>query len=484
MRTDSAGLPKGACVILLLLGALACGDSGPSDAIVTNLAQLTLADCDSAQLTATVQKGSGGTDTTRVVRFFSGDTTIITVDSVTGDVATRRPGSTTVRVKAGILRKSVPATVSPTAGTLALLSIPGGWSYLAPGDTGTMLLSLMSCHGQPVASPVFATTDPAVATIAGVSSGARLTAIGYGITGITAQSPDVALATGPSLSVYDRTPLGNRPYGVAISSTGITYVTQADAGISRIDLASRDSIAGITPFSGPVDVAFSPATGLAYVSNQFSGSVGVVDPATDAVVSETPLGITSFRIRVGPGAGRVFVTVDATRTYLLDATSYAIVDSAAAGPSANGIAFHPDGARWYTSNTLGQTVSELSLATNLVLRTFNVSGTVQEVLVSPDGTELYVAEEQSGVHVIRLSDGVDTGVIPGTPSAFGMALSPDGTLLYVTSPQASRVEVVDRSTHTVLRTYLVGGNPRRVAVKADGSAAVVANEGGWVDFLR
>jgi YVTN family beta-propeller protein len=271
---------------------------------------------------------------------------------------------------------------------------------------------------------------------------------------------------------------------VAISGSGITYVTQADAGVSRIDLATRDSIAGISPFAGPVDVAFSPATGLAYVSNEFSGVVSVVDPATNAVVSETPLGITTFRIRVGPGAGRVFVTVDDVKTYLLDATSYAVVDSAPAGPASNGIAFHPDGTRWYVSSYSGQGVSELSIGTNLLLRTLPVSGANQEVVVSPDGTELYVAAEQSGVHVIRLSDGSDIGTISGTVGAFGMALSPDGTLLYVTSAQAGTVEVVDRAAHAVLRTYFVGGTPRRVAVKADGSVAVVANEVGWVDFLK
>ncbi|MGZ8392182.1 MAG: YncE family protein [Gemmatimonadales bacterium] len=68
--------------------------------------------------------------------------------------------------------------------------------------------------------------------------------------------------------------------------------------------------------------------------------------------------------------------------------------------------------------------------------------------------------------------------------AFAMAVSPDWRQLYITSSLGGAVYLIDRKTGARLRTVATGGSPRRIAFTSDGSTAVVANEAGWVDFIR
>jgi YVTN family beta-propeller protein len=65
-----------------------------------------------------------------------------------------------------------------------------------------------------------------------------------------------------------------------------------------------------------------------------------------------------------------------------------------------------------------------------------------------------------------------------------MALSPDWRQLYVSSSLGGAVYLLDWKTGATLKTVTTGGTPRRIGFAADGSTAVIANEGGWVDFIE
>ena len=67
---------------------------------------------------------------------------------------------------------------------------------------------------------------------------------------------------------------------------------------------------------------------------------------------------------------------------------------------------------------------------------------------------------------------------------FDVQLSPDGTKIWVGVRTAGQVQVFDRSTHALLRTVWTGGAPRRIAFIQAGTIAVIANEAGWVDFVK
>jgi YVTN family beta-propeller protein len=98
----------------------------------------------------------------------------------------------------------------------------------------------------------------------------------------------------------------------------------------------------------------------------------------------------------------------------------------------------------------------------------------QRLAVAPDGSELYVANEISGLDVVNVASGAVTSISFGT-AGYGLGLTPDGTQLYVLLPGTGEVRVLDRSSRAAVKTVLVGGTPRNVVFASDGTA-LVANE--------
>jgi YVTN family beta-propeller protein len=94
---------------------------------------------------------------------------------------------------------------------------------------------------------------------------------------------------------------------------------------------------------------------------------------------------------------------------------------------------------------------------------------------TPDGSELYVANEASGLDVVNVVSGAVTSYGFGT-AGYGLGLTPDGAQLYVLLPDAGEVRVLERATRLPVKTILVGGRPRNVAFAVNGRTALVANE--------
>jgi DNA-binding beta-propeller fold protein YncE len=99
----------------------------------------------------------------------------------------------------------------------------------------------------------------------------------------------------------------------------------------------------------------------------------------------------------------------------------------------------------------------------------------QRLAVAPDGSELYVANEVSGLDVVNVSSGAVTSISFGTPG-YGLGLTPDGTQLYVLLPEAGEVRVLDRVSRGQVKTLFTGGVPRNVAFASDGRALVTNEE--------
>jgi DNA-binding beta-propeller fold protein YncE len=163
----------------------------------------------------------------------------------------------------------------------------------------------------------------------------------------------------------------------------------------------------------------------------------------------------------------------------------AVVDSVAIPGGPWGIAFRTSGVDtlMYVSSRDGGAVTEVDARTMTKLRTFNVGGRPHGLVISPDGSTLYAADNGQG-RVIAIS--VSTGLVTNSvalPGAFGIAISPDGSTLFVTT-DGSRGAVITASSLAVTQLYETGGNGRQVVAAPDGASAWDANEGGWVDIIR
>jgi YVTN family beta-propeller protein len=291
--------------------------------------------------------------------------------------------------------------------------------------------------------------------------------------------------THPNGVVAATTSLSSRPFGVAVSRNGDVLVTQLDgATVARGSLPGSSLGTSIEVGSVPTDVEVDRTGSYAYVTNQFSSNVGVIDLATNAQAATIPVSGDPYRVVLSPDGASLFVTGNADSLFIVDVASRAIVARLAVGLDANGLVADYTGTRLYVSNQSDGTVAEVDLTTNTVVRVLQIGGHPQELVLSPGGTLLFVADEAGSVQVWSLRKGTKRGEIAVPGGAFAMAVSPDWQQLYISSSLGGAIYLIDWKTGATLKTVTTGGMPRRIAFTADGSTAAVANEGGWVDFIQ
>lgn len=295
--------------------------------------------------------------------------------------------------------------------------------------------------------------------------------------------------TGPSATTHpagrgvSSTPLPYIPFGVAISSQGLAYMTQSQFNtVAVIDLEGPSVAGSIVVGNRPDDIAFNASGSTAYVTNVDGGTVGVINTATGTQTTTYPVAAGPLRILVGPGSSALYVTLGNGDLVVLNASTGAPIKTIAIGGTPNGLALDAGTGRLYVASTAG-TVTVINTATNTPIDTFVVGGYPQDVAILPGRNALYVANEQGWLDIRNLATGVRTDSIP-VPSAFGAAVTPDGAQVWVTETGVGYVIVIDAATREVVDSALPFGAPRHIAFTPSGDAALVANEIGYAQVIR
>jgi YVTN family beta-propeller protein len=364
---------------------------------------------------------------------------------------------------------------------------------ITPGDTAFQEgrgvqyhAALVDSAGTTVSGGSFtwSTNEPTLAT---VSASGLVTGHSVGTVLVTATrdtfSSSVSLTVIDSL-ITTRLPIYGGPFGLAVFGPK-AYVTLPYPDSLAVVNVPGEALSSLSPAGGtPTGVAFNAAGTKAVVSNQGGATLGIVTVATNAMASTVPIPGSPFVVCTSASGDTAWVTVgDRNRVYAVNMTSLTLVDSSTTPDGPNGLARHSTLPRLYVSGMLDGKVYELDATTLDSLRSWSLGGAAQGVVVSADGTKLFVANEWGWIDVITLASGaVGTPVVlPG--GQFGLALSPDGTRLAVSDTHGT-VHVLNASTLATIRTVTTGGTPRRLAYRPDGTRLLVANEAGWVDFIR
>jgi YVTN family beta-propeller protein len=270
-----------------------------------------------------------------------------------------------------------------------------------------------------------------------------------------------------------------------VSASGVVYTSQLDgASVTRLRVGDATPLGVVSVGQTPTDVTFDPSGSLAFVTNQFDPSVGIVDVASGRQTQVIPALATTFRVIVSPDGRRVYATESDGRLLIIDVASRALAGSIPIPRAANGLAFGAGDTLLYVTSMEGE-LALVNLRANVVVRSWTLGATLQDVVVSPDRGTLYVAHEGPGeIDVVNASSGVVSSRLSvGDAGIFGLALAPDGRSLYATQPSAGQVVVIDRTNGLISRTFSVGGTPRRIAFDRMSGRALVSNEAGWVDYL-
>lgn len=194
---------------------------------------------------------------------------------------------------------------------------------------------------------------------------------------------------------------------------------------------------------------------LVYVTNEGTGDLSVIDPASRAVIDRIPLGKRPRGIVASPDQRLLYI---------------ALSGSPIAGPGVDESTLPP-------ADKGADGIAVFDVASGKVLRVLRGISDPEQVAVSPDGTTLYVASEDTGrVMFMDANQGAirSTLVVGGEPE--GLAVSPDGALVYATSEEDSTIAVIDAAQPRVLSRIPVGERPRTIAFLPSGERAFVPGE--------
>jgi len=253
------------------------------------------------------------------------------------------------------------------------------------------------------------------------------------------------------------------------------YISNSGSGtVSVVDTATNTVVTTI-PTLGflPWGVGVTPDGARAYVANLASNSVTVINGSTHTVIRTVAVGRMPFAIAVLPDGSKVFVTNSASGTMSsINAETFAVTPITVNSP--RGVAVTPDGAKVFVVNNFMDTVTVFDAATHSVLGTAPVGAGPIGVAVSPDGSKVVVTNEADGtVSIINASNYDVLGTVTVGQNPLGVAISGDSRRAYVANSRGNSVSVVDLATRTIVAEVRVGNFPMGVSVL--GSKVYVAS---------
>src|SRR5690606_10745654 len=134
--------------------------------------------------------------------------------------------------------------------------------------------------------------------------------------------------------------------------------------------------------------------------------------------------------------------------------------------------------RAFVSLAGGDEIAVVDLAKAEVIGRIATGDYPHGLRLSPDGTQLYVANVEDGSEsVIDTQALSEVARIPVGTAPVQVGFTPSGDQVYVSLRDENRVAVIDTSTRQVTNRIEVGPNPIQMFATADGAYVYVANQG-------
>ena len=254
------------------------------------------------------------------------------------------------------------------------------------------------------------------------------------------------------------------------------YITnQGSHDVSVIDLASQQVVATVPVGRSPAGVVASSRAGRAFVSNPDSKTVSVIDMRQQKVVTTLAAGDGPVGLDISDDGRRLYVADwFGARLLVFDARGSAAappLDSIPVGRAPAGVAAHTDGATVFVAERDDDSVAVVDTASGRVRARVRVGSHPFALLYDAPRRRLYALNVQSDdICVIDMRDLRRPAVIETVKvgkAPYGAALAQGGALLYVTNQHDDSVSVIDAGSLRVLRTLPGFGYPEGIAAHAD-----------------
>jgi PQQ-dependent catabolism-associated beta-propeller protein len=279
------------------------------------------------------------------------------------------------------------------------------------------------------------------------------------------------------------------------------------AGCGRGEPAARSG--GDTASTSATPAAATGPALLAYVTNEDSQELSVIDTRTDSVVASFPVGTRPRGVHVSPDGKTVFVALSGSPkcpptmpdaeceklkadkskdgVAVVDAASRKVTRVLPGGSDPETFAISRDGGTLYVSNEDAGTASIVDVASGKIRSTVKVGREPEGVTVDPSGATVWVTgETDHNVTIIDAKTGKVVGQVEVGKRPRSLAFTPDGARAYVTSEVDGTVWVIDVPGRKRLKVITMpeGSKPMGSAASPDGKRIYVSNgRGGTVSVI-
>lgn len=274
-----------------------------------------------------------------------------------------------------------------------------------------------------------------------------------------ASSNSVSLLDSDTNQIQSNVPSGSTPRGIATTpDNSQLYITNYGGNTVTV-LGTYDPtsfsqdfliptlnslISTITVGTNPIAVAITPNGALAFVVNEGSGSVSVIE-TTSVTTGNNNANVTPVSVGTSPIA----------------------------------IAISPDGTKACVTNSGSNNVTIINIA-DLSTTTVSLGGgsSPNQVAITQDSSTAYVSDTTNSIlYKINLNS-PSSSIISGFDGPTGAVLvTPGGTNVFTTLPSVNEVAVVSVATDAILGSPSVGINPISLAVTPNGSRVYVLCQG-------
>lgn len=231
-----------------------------------------------------------------------------------------------------------------------------------------------------------------------------------------------------------------------------TAVFLVSCGKDQPDLGGRADT-----LEGSIGATSSAAAELAYVTNEDSQDLSVIDTRADSVVATIPVGTRPRGVRVSRDGKTVFV---------------ALSGSPKCPPT-----MPDEECEKLKSDKTKDGIAVVDVAQRRTTRVLPGGSDPEAFDISQDGSTLFVSNEDAGTaSIVDIANGNVRSTVPVGKEPEGVRIQPDGAAVWVTGETDHNVTLLDTRTGKVLTQIPVGKRPRDLAFTPDGRRAYVTSE--------
>lgn len=247
----------------------------------------------------------------------------------------------------------------------------------------------------------------------------------------------------------------------------------------------------------PLGLTLSPDFATLYVANAQSGTISVIDTASQRVIK-------TLAANPGGRLNSLIVSADGNALYVSDAKAGSVevlrlpegekMITIPVRQFPQRIALSSEHNRLYVVNSASNNVSVIDTATHTLLTNIPVNERPYAIVLSSDNSQAYVTSSQT--HSLTILDlvtqkAVDSIVLESISRLTNLVISPDGQYLYICDAISNAVVVVDTAAKTQVRTLNAAKfensdlefSPTDLALSADSKRLYVVGRTGYLSVI-